>query len=324
MKFTSIPDNGSPWSDELIYSIDSEVDTPTNLVVDIRDIDNNISLGRCRLYNVTTASVNIAPYLRSTKNLEIRESGSLMAYISPAARNIGVLANGYASEQRTFFRTTLDCNKERVLSLIATPQVISLGEQIRLTVFAKENIRVTVDAYSSRMHLGSQELSQHTYGNPIEIVVPTAEMSSDTERIVVTIYSDNGGLQRTTYCVVKRDLSAHRLMWYNRLGGVECYTFPRSMRTSYIAKCSKAIGTSGYPLDVCQTEQHYRLTSAIEVEEEMNRIAEIIFSPVVFELNGESVEPVELTTRELRFDSHGAMRQLSIDIRKSGRGGELC
>ena len=325
MKFTSIPNNGSSWGDELIYAIDTEVDTPSNLVVDIRDLKSNKSLGRYRLYGVTTAEVNISPYLRSLENLEIKRSNTATSYISPASRTIALLINGYASEERTFFRAQLDYDKNYVLSEITTDQTISLGEAIRLTAFAKENLSVLIEKYASNRYIGSESINQRTYGNPMEVVIPTAKFSGSIDSFIVTLRSDKSTiLQRIVYHVVERGESSRRLMWYNKLGGVECYTFPTSIRTHYKAKMGQSVGVSGVPIDVCLNERHYQIISALETPQEMNRLAEIVFSPYVYEMVGDDIVEVELTSREVLFDKHGMLRQLSLDICKTKRGGAIC
>ena len=325
MKFTSIPNNGSSWGDELIYAIDTEVDTPSNIVVDIRDTNRNVSLGRYRLYGVITAEINISPYLRSLENLEIKTSTTATSYISPASRTIGVMINGYPSDARTFFRAPLDYDKSHTLSEITANQTISLGDAIRLTAFAKEDLVVTINKYSSNRLIGSETLRGHTYGNPVEVVIPTSRFRSDTERIVVTIRADDGEtLQHILYNVVERGESSRRLMWYNKLGGVECYTFPTSLRTRYKAEMSKSIGIGGVPMDICSRERHYRISSALETPQEMNRIADIVFSPHIYEMLGDDIVEVELTSREVLFDKHGMLRQLSLDICETKRGGSVC
>ena len=325
MKFTSIPNNGSSWGDELIYAIDTEVETPSNLVVDIRDTKSNKSLGRYRLYGVTTAEVNISPYLRSLDNMEVKTSSTATSYISPASRTVRLLVNGYASEERTFFRAPLDYDTSHTLSEITTNQTISLGDAIRLTAFAKENLIVLIEKYASNRYLGSESINVRTYGNPMEVVIPTAHFRADIDSIIVTMRSEKSTImQRIVYRVVERGESSRRLMWYNRLGGVECYTFPTSIRTHYKAKMGQSVGVGGVPIDVCLHEKHYQITSALESPQEMNRLAEIVFSPYVYEMLGDKIVEVGLTSREVLFDKHGMLRQLSLDICETKRGGAVC
>jgi hypothetical protein len=80
-------------------------------------------------------------------------------------------------------------------------------------------------------------------------------------------------------------------------------------------------------LDGVTTEQisrriYYHLTSAYEVEAEMNRLAEIVFSPRIYELRDNDIVEVELSSREVDFDKHGALRQMSIEICE--KGGVVC
>lgn len=325
MKFTSIPDNGSAWSDKLIYVIDTEKEEPIHLVVDIVDVDRDTTLGRCRLYNVTNAEVNIAPYLRSRDNFRQVGSCTPMAFISPASRNIAVVVNGNVSPSRLFYRVPLDCSKAHTLSTITTTQTLSLGEPIRLTVFSRDGVCVTVEYSSATRYLGTNIVEEGSDGSPLEIIIPTAMYPKETERIKLLVQDVDGNvLQRTIYCIVERAPSARRLMWYNRLGGVECYTFPTSARTRYKARGTRSMSVEGLPVEMLSREEHYRLTTAREVEAEMNRIAEIVFSPRLYELRGEDIIELELASREILFDRQGSLHQLSIDVYEKEGGGVVC
>lgn len=325
MKFVSIPENGSAWSNELIYNIDTETESPINLMIEIRDLDKDITLGRCRLYNITKTAFNIAPYLRSKQNFDIHSSDSPMAYISPASRNVGIVVNGRVSEGRTFYRVPLRSNTSHALSRITSTQSLSIGEPIRLTAYCTDELKVNVEYYSSSRYLGADVIDKSANGQAVEIVIPTGHLPSDTERMIVLVQQADGMvLQRIVYCIVERTPSARRLMWQNRMGGVECYTFPLGVRTRFKAQRSTSVGLEGTPIEICSTEEHYTLSTAYEVEEEIARIAEIVFSPHVYELRGEDIVEVELTSREVLFGKHGILRQLSVEICERGRGGVVC
>ena len=323
MKFISIPKNGSAWSGDLVYVIDTESPEGLDLEVVIKDVDHDAELGRCHLYNITATELNIAPYIRSTDNFVQLGSWTPSAFISPASRSIDVTVNGLNSDTRVFYRVPLDYDEDHTLSTISTAQTISLGEPIRLTAFGRDGLQIELEYYSSTRYLGTTLIDEPSYGNPLEIIIPTTELPKETHRIQLLIRSAEGRtLQRVVYCVVERTPSARRLMWYNSLGGVECYTFPSCVRSRYRADCSNCVTLDGVTTEQILRRIYYHLTSAYEVEAEMNRLAEIVFSPRIYELRDNDIVEVELSSREVVFDKHGALRQMSIEICE--KGGVVC
>ena len=323
MKFISIPKNGSAWSGDLVYVIDTESPEGLDLEVVINDVDHDVELGRCHLYNITATELNIAPYIRSTDNFVQLGSWIPSAFISPASRSIDVTVNGLNSDTRVFYRGPLDYDEDHTLSTISTTQTISLGEPIRLTAFGRDGLQIELEYYSSTKYLGTTLIDEPSYGNPLEIIIPTTELPKETHRIQLLIRSaEERILQRVVYCVVERTPSARRLMWYNSLGGVECYTFPSCVRSRYRADCSNFVTLDGVTTEQISRRIYYLLTSAYEVEAEMNRLAEIVFSPRIYELRDNDIVEVELSSREVAFDKHGALRQMSIEICE--KGGVVC
>jgi hypothetical protein len=75
MRFISIPQNGMSWSDRLIYSFATGLDEPTDVDIEIFDIDANQLIARKRLYSVTYSDVDIAPILRSIADMRIKSEG---------------------------------------------------------------------------------------------------------------------------------------------------------------------------------------------------------------------------------------------------------
>lgn len=65
MNFVKLPENGASWAESLCYTIDTESSEPQDLVVEILDRYGGSVIGTKRLYSVTVAEIDIAPYVRS-------------------------------------------------------------------------------------------------------------------------------------------------------------------------------------------------------------------------------------------------------------------
>ena len=319
MKFTSIPDNGSSWGSELIYEVETEETNSTTLVVDIRDIDRNMSLGRCYIYGVVKARFDIAPYLRSEEEPLLPATDEPTISISPSARRIGVMVNGYSSEERRFFRAKVDMSKPALLSTIATEQHIERGELIRLTAYGRQEVEIVV---TQRTPSGNRHsyLSQRTYGMPVEITIPTASFDATAESVEIVVMCDDDPLASLHYRFVSRSSSAYRLAWLNGCGGVECYTFAHSSHRC----CRTAELATRYGAAAIEGCVEYELCSAAERSEEMERLAEVVFSPLHYRLVGGELRRVELLSREVAFDEHDRLHRLVITVREPREGASLC
>lgn len=322
MIFTSYPAEGSSWADELIYTLSTGSETPEDLSIDIRDIERDISLGRCVIYNVTTARFDVAPYLRQNSTPPLQSQVLPEIAVSADTRRVALLVNGYISETRRFFRSSFESRRRRIFSLIDEEQTIALGEHIRLTAYGEHSVSMFVDGYVGKVTTEHYVIKESN-GGPMEIIIPTDVFPRDTERIVVSVLCDELIIKAITYRVVKRDDSARRLLWYNSLGGLECYTFPSSVRKRYTARLVELPTVGGERYSRVQGEVCYELCSAREPCSEISRIAELIFSPQIFEMVGSELRPVRLASRELSFDTHGTLSRVAIEL-KYDKNEVLC
>ena len=145
MKFVSLPDNGSSWRGRLLYGFTTEETEPQDVMVEIIDAMSSSRLGAMRLYGVTDAEVDIASYIRPHLSLTAANAHRRLELISsPSAIAVIVRINGVESETRVFFRFQFDYSAVGPLSSHAMTGEVVFGEAIRLTLFAKSEISVSV------------------------------------------------------------------------------------------------------------------------------------------------------------------------------------
>lgn len=312
MKFVKIPENGASWAEPLCYTINTESTLPKDLVVEIVDDSAGEVIGTKHLYGVTEAEIDIAPYVRRSISATLPAAGSNIA-ISPSARSITVRVEGVSSAARVFFRAKIDCSVGHMLSSLQQQSVVARGEVIRLTVYGQEIVRAWF--IDKRTMSYSPMTAIRTAGLPVEIAVPTNMFTGGSVPISVEVQCDGGEPSVFNYTITEPEASTMRVAWHNADGGVECYTFPAAVRMRYEAELDATVERRA----TLPATMRYRLLSAYESREQMERLIGIVASPEVYECQGDRCEPLKLVSRKIEFDDHGALRRMELIVEKSGR-----
>lgn len=303
------------------YRFATESAEAEDVMVEILDAPSGELLGAMRLYGVAEAEVDIASYLRPSLSLmPVETTRSIELVSSPSAITVVVRANGVDSEPRTFFRSKFDPTAVGPLSNHAITQELMLGETLRLTIYAQNEISVTANIKGVKS--ATLRGMGVTNGKPMELVIPTSNLA-DAESIMVSLRLDGKISVQYNYVVVPNLGGVRRLVWYNSLGGVESYLFDHSKRLGYSVKrtdmhlcMESAKSVEGY--------LRYRLCSGYESQTDMERVVRLLLSPMVFAEVGGRCRRVEVDSRDIAFDGRGMMHTIMLDVsEKWEEGGAL-
>lgn len=323
MKFTSIPQNGASWRDRLIYSFDTGSTTPTDVTVEIFDIKRSKSIGRMVLYGITMGEVDIAPFVAQEASLEpIATNRSITIAESPSAIKVAVFANGTTSPQRTFFRAPFDANTAQLLSYEEpTTREIKRGDAIHLTLFAKSRAKVTLTEQESATTTPI-EATYATNGTPLEVVVATTNISPTASVIYLTIECDDGLVQNFSYRLTDVNSKGQTLLWYNYRGGIESHTFAHSIPISYEAEISDGQATCDTLLREAKGAKRERLCTGYETTATTARVVELLLTPAIYKVVGNTTMAVEMATKSLECNGKGGFNTVAIDIVERWKGGD--
>lgn len=310
MRFLKIPENGASWNAALCYTMATERGLKDDMVVEVIDAISGEVLGTRRLYGITTAEIDIAPYVRNA--IGVATLTTAILELSPSARAIIVRANGVDAEQRIFYRAKLHTTSPHILSSLKQPSVVAHGDVIRITAFATEEVRVSVE--DKRIVEAEVVSAIQSKGMPVEIAVQTSLYVGHNVPIRVKVTCDRGYTYTFDCTIVEPTEASYRIAWYNTEGGIECYTFPRGVRESLGAEMAAEI--RGRASRLRGVVARYRLVSAFEARDEVERIAGVIFSPEVYECKGVESSVVKLLDREIRYDDHGGLRRVELGVEK--------
>lgn len=319
MTFTSTPKNGSSWQDSLLFGIDTEQENPLDITLEIASTKGQIA--QRKIYGVTATEVDIAPYLREQSCLPLTIANSATLIQSPSAQTIRLTANGTRSGNVSLFHAPFDSTTPHAISTQYPLRYIAATEPIILTLFAPMNIQVNISFIGASV-IRDTTLNAKTQGIPINLIIPASDYPPAVERIHVEVIGDKKELAVMDYIIVDKGPSAWCMAWFNKRGGIETYTFPLSIRLSYDAKLSESASLEEYrPLG--SSTIHHRLCSAYESQVEMERLAEMVFSPRIFLVRDNEMIPVALTSRHIEFDRHGTLKQMCIEVEQEWKGGIL-
>ena len=315
MLFTSIPDNFSSWNDKLVYSFGTQREEATDVTLEV--LCNKAVIARKRLHGITSAAIDIAPYIRRYMSLKPRYPTTTSNLTSQLTAVTYVSINGIESPMQTYIHAQGAASTKS-----DDTQRIPYGEPILLTVSHTTDFRlhITAPQKGTATPIVKELLCRGTK-TPYDIAILTSDFGPTSDTIIVTMIADGHSQQLAKYNIVAPSSNMRHLLWYNHSGGIESYTFETSRRLSIETKISDTpFRADGKELTT--TKLHERLYSAHETQQTLERIASIIASPVVYEVREGRIELVELLTRKITFGEHSNIQQLCLDICRELKGGE--
>ena len=316
MIFKTLPKNGASWLSPLLYSLEFE-EREEQVEVEIYDLLSSVQLGRIRLYNISSAEVDIAPYIRSCKlNQPLAPQSDIIGPSADACRVV-LRVKGEVSEPRLLFRGDISGRSTQVLSTIVENGSVAVGEVIRFTLLARQSINLVLTRPSEG---GIETYSCRTDGVPCEVAVPI-NVAEEGENILIRVTCDDEYLGVFRYRVVARDKSAVTLVWVNTAGGVECCTFNQSVKRTLSVKSEDVECECGWYRRVLSATVVRRLIMGGALQEEMNRVLGLLLSPRVFRCDGWESVAVQLLTETIKYDEHGRLSRLEFDINEEWKGG---
>ena len=318
MIFKTIPQNGASWLNPLLYSLDFG-GKREQVAVEIFDQLTNTQLGRVVLYNIASAELDIAPYIRNHKIEEPLARQSSVIERSQDVCKVVLRVEGVESESRLFFRSDISDQSPGLMSTIIENGTIAVGEVIRFTLWAQESVNIITVQPSDD---GFMQYDYNTEGMPCEVVLPI-KVANVGDVVSLRVVCDNQFIGLCKYRVVERDSSAVRLAWVNAKGGVECHTFPQSIRRSLVVKSEDLEGECGWYRRIVSSTVVRRLMMMGATLSEVDRMLDILLSPKVYRCDSEVNMAVQLLTDSISYDDHGKLHRLEFDIKEEWKGGAL-
>ena len=166
MKFTSIPSNGSSWSNPLPFSFDTESDKPIDVTIDI--ISGVEVVAHRKMYGVNSGTIDIAPYLRVFSCLPPTISSRATITTSPSSLLARVVVNGVSSNAIKLFHSTFDSSTPGLISYVTPTRCITRGEPIIMTSTTSNTINTGANSVFAQVpsKLSGQKIKMLIWWTP--------------------------------------------------------------------------------------------------------------------------------------------------------------
>ncbi len=320
MKFTLLPEAYSSFREPLLYAFTTESTTPRDVEIKIIDCANGEVIGRKRLYNVTSGEVDIAPYLRSVARPTLPTTIEGCGEIDTST-NIRVIvqADGVDSEPRKFIAAKID--RKEIFTLLTSQHLNRTMEHDEFDIicyFSWPDIVVSLDV--EFLGSGSDLITITPPSGGQRAVAVTARGREGVDAMRVTLCVDGAPMKVIEYDLKPNLSNARRVAWLNTQRSPEVYTFP--LRKGVLIESTRRHMESIWGREAASVEarNELKLLSAYEPEQQIRAIAEILYSPKVWLIEGHDVRSVLLATDRVLISPSKGMGIVEVDIRAAEEG----
>lgn len=251
MKITKLSNNLTPIREGIFFGIDTEDSTPENLAVEIVNSTLDEVVATQQIRGVTTAKINIAPYLSHA--IEQRPSSqphTSMAEAPTATFHIRI--GEVQSESITVSVNSQPLTPNTILSTMPSKRRVAHGEHDEVLVSCQPNSPITVLLTSDQ---GEEIAIEYVTNSGLATLLISTEDFGDSTRKLSVELSCNGELfGNLSYTIAPTTSQATRLVWLSELGSIERYTFPIT-RKSHRNISKRIVRTADAPLTVRSTTQ---------------------------------------------------------------------
>lgn len=312
MRINKLSDNLTPLDEGIIFGINTESDTPEEIVVEVIDADAEEVVAELRLYNTTSTTLNIAPYIARLSGYSPATTRHTTFDEAPVAR-YKIRIDDVESEE-----VVVSVNNDKIGSAPAlitdfpTSRRLAKGESDEV-LFAAEPGKGIV----AKLTANTDETLHLEYLPTVGIsrlIISLEDFDTDIDSLDVALYAEDEVFARLHYTVAPPLRTATRLAWLSECGAIEHYSFPVSHKVQHSTEKQSVMTSRG----ICSAHHKRRLTislcSRFEPRATLKALAQIISSPKVWWMhNGES-ELVEVTTTNVEYNLFGEPSFLHLDI----------
>lgn len=312
MKITKLSKNFTPLNKGIYIGIDTESDTPTTLTVEIIDSSTTEVIATQQLREVTSAKVNIAPYLPRFEEYKPMQNCCTSLVEVPCAR-YSICVEGIESESVTVSVNEVEMGEATII-LTAMPMSrrISLGEcdEVLMLTDCNSNIRAEITSDT-----GEQLYIEHySEMGATRLIISTEDFGTDIHTLDIALYCEDEIFGTLHYSVVPALKSATRLAWLSDKGSIEQYTFPISHKANRVVERKSIVTSEGVKTAHCRTRHNNSLASRFEPAATVAALAQIISATKVWVVDGVEAKGVEVTSHTIEQDIFGTPESICIDI----------
>lgn len=312
MKITKLSNDFTPIRKGIYFNIDTEGTTPTNLVVEVIDSSTLEVVATQQLREVTSAKVNIAPYLPRFEEYKPMQKFCTAISGAPCA-HYKIRVDSVESEVITISVNNIEVEETpTIISTMPNSRRISHGECDEVLIITGEGRDITAEITADT---GEQITLEHhaTTGTNI-LTISTEDFGTNIHTLEIVLRCDGEAFGSLRYHVTPPLKTATRLAWLSDKGTIERYSFPVSHKAKRSVERSAIHTIDGVQTTQCRTKQTLSLISRFESSATIEALAQIISSTKVWRVCGDKLERVEVVTSASEQNLFGEPDCICIDI----------
>ena len=305
MRFTSTPQNFTPIEQGLVFAFTTDNSTPATVVVEIVDCSDESVIATLRLHNVTTAEVDIAPYIAPfAERKPLKYSTSTLQEAPTALYKVRV--DDVESAELLVSLNRSKVVAPAVVTTMSSQCRLACGECDELLLFAEEGSDLEIVMSTDT----GEELRLEKVSSGAEMLTVVADDFGEAcRRIDVAVLCDGSEVASLCYNIVAPSGRGVRLAWLSSEGSIERYTFPVTHSITLNAERERVGDGEILRTVACRSESRLEVASRYEPRATIAALSEIVTSSRVWLVADEDIEVdvVTATTTQSLFGEPSAV-----------------
>lgn len=223
MNITKLSNNLTPIREGIFFGIDTESSTPENIAVEVVNTTSGEVVATQQIRGVTTAKINIAPYLaHAIEQNPTSQPNSSMAEAPTATFHIRI--GEVQSDSVTVSVNSHSLTPDTIISSMPSKRRMAYGEHDEVLICCQKNSLIKALLTSDK---GEEVAIEYVTNSGIAtLFISTEDFGTSTRKLSVELSCNGEVFGTLDYTVAPTTSQATRLVWLSELGSVERYTFP--------------------------------------------------------------------------------------------------
>jgi hypothetical protein len=231
MKITKLSNNFTPIREGIFFGINTESSSPEDLTVEVVESDSGKVVATQQVRSVTSAKVNIAPYLLHA--IEHKPSSQHhTSMVDAPTTTFHIRIGEVESERVTVSVNSHPFTASSIISPMPPVRRMAYGEQDEVLVCCPTDALITAQITSDK---GEEVTIEYVTNSGITtLLISTEDFDHSTRRLSVELLCNGEAFGGLNYTITPTSSLATRLVWLSELGSIERYSFPvtrKSCRT---------------------------------------------------------------------------------------------
>lgn len=312
MRITKLSDNFTPLNEGILFEIDSENETPTDIIVEIVEVATGEVVGTQLLRNTTSTTINIAPYMTRLDGYAPTSPDHTTFIEAPTASyRVRVDSIESAEVVVSVNRCRMD-SKPSIATSLPSRRRIARGESDELLIVAESRqslyAEITADTGES-LHIEHLTLSGAS-----TLAISTNDFETEINSLDITLYCEGKEFGSLHYAITKPIKTATRVAWLSECGAIERYSFPSAHRVKCCADKQTIVTKKGVVAAQSRVKRTISLCSRIEPRATIEGLSQLVSSPKVWVEQSGDWHLVEVITPQIEKNFLGEPSFLHLDI----------